>query len=66
MMDKKRQKDFFPITYKEESFLSSYVSPNEEKIFAEKDAGLHHELSEKIYDYIETNKSKYYLRFLKY
>ena len=31
MMDKKRQKDFFPITYKEESFLSSYVSPKEEQ-----------------------------------
>ena len=31
MMDKKRQKDFFPITYKEESFLSSYISPKEEQ-----------------------------------
>ena len=56
---KKRQKDYFPITDKEESFLSSYVSPKEEKIFAQKEAEvLHHELSEKIYDYIETNKSK--------
>ena len=65
--DEDKQIDLFPVSKKEQNNLEKYISSKqiahnkakEEKIYAEKEAEvLHHELSEKIYDYIETNKSK--------
>lgn len=67
MMDKKRQKDFFPITYKEESFLSSYVSPKEEqyqefkkkeKLKTEQESEKEYDLIHDIFDYIISVKGR--------
>tara|TARA_A100001011_G_scaffold354809_1_gene397569 strand:+ start:1465 stop:2232 length:768 start_codon:yes stop_codon:yes gene_type:complete len=60
MMDKKRQKDFFPITDKE-SLLSSYVSPKEqayqefkrkEKLKMQQESEIEYDLIYDIFDYI--------------
>ena len=60
MMDKKRQKDFFPITDKE-SLLSSYVSPKEqdyqefkkkEKLKIQQESEKEYDLIYDIFDYI--------------